>query len=108
MKVYNCSNITGLEEIVHRSSQIVVGIPDACVILFTGDTFHAEVSIFVRRNGSCPLNLRIFSYIVEDDYLSGDENITAIKGNMACSNCQTYLNMSKIKCITYVILLSIQ
>ena len=78
------------------------------MIVFTGDTYHSGVSTFERRNGSYSFNLRIFSYIVEDDYLSGDENITAIKRNMVCSNCQTYLNMSKIKCITYVILLSIQ
>ena len=46
LKVYNCSNITGLEKIIHRSSQVVVEIPSGCMILFTGDTFHTGVSTF--------------------------------------------------------------
>ena len=65
------------------------------MILFTGDTFHAGVSTFERRNDSYPSNLRIFSYIVEDNFLSVNENITLIKGNMLCTNRQTCLNMSK-------------
>ena len=95
LKVYNCSNITGLEKVIHRSSQVVVEIPSGCMILFTGDTFHVGVNTFERRNGRYPSNLRIFSYIVEDDFLSINENITSIKGNMLCTNCQTCLNMPK-------------
>ena len=67
-KVYNCSNIIGLENEIYKSSQVVVEIPNGCMILFTGDTFHAGVSTFERRNGSYPSNLRIFSYIVEADF----------------------------------------
>ena len=93
LKVYNCSNITGLEKNIHRSSQVVVEISSGCMILFTGDTFHAGVSTFERRNGSYPSNLRIFSYIVEEYLLSINENITSMKGNMLCTNCQTCLNM---------------
>ena len=70
-------------------------IPSGCMILFTGDTFHAGVSTIERRNGSYPSNLRIFSYIVEDNVLSDNENITSIKGNMLCTNCQIYLNIPK-------------
>ena len=88
LKGYNFSNITVFEKIVHRSSQVDVEIPNICMIIFTGDTFHAGVSTFERRNGSYSFNLRIFSYIVEDDYFSGDKNITVIKSNMLCSNCQ--------------------
>ena len=89
LKVYNCSNITGLEKIIHRSSQVVVEIPSGCMILFTGDTFHTGVSTFERHNVSYPSNLRIFSYIVEDVFLSINGNITSINGNMLCTNCQT-------------------
>ena len=95
MKLYNSSNITGLKKEVHKSSQVVVEIPSGCVIIFTGDTFHARVSTFERRNGSYPSNLRIFSFIVEYNVLSDNENITSIKGNMLCTNCQTCLNMPK-------------
>ena len=50
-------------------------IPNGCMILFTGDTYHAGVSSFGRINGSYPSFLRIFSYIVEEDYISNEENI---------------------------------
>ena len=95
LKVYNYSNITGLENEIHKSSQDGVEIPNECMILFTGDTYHAGVSTFERRNGSYPSNLRNFSYIVEDNVLSDDENIKSIKGNILCTNCQTCLNMPK-------------
>ena len=39
-KLYNCSNITGLESAVHEGVQVVVEISNGCLILFTGDTFH--------------------------------------------------------------------
>ena len=70
-------------------------ITNACMIIFTGDTFHVGEITFERRNGSYTSNLRIFSYIVEDDHISCNENITSIKSNMLYSNCQTCLNMSK-------------
>ena len=97
LKVYNCSNITGLENVIHKSSQVIVEIPNGCMIVFTGDTYHSGVSTFERRNGSYPSNLRIFSYIVEDNFLSVDEDIKAIKGNMLCTptSCQTCINMPK-------------
>ena len=95
LKVYNCSNINGLENVIHKSSQVVVEIPNGRMILFTGDTYHAGVSTFERRNGSYPSNLRIFGYIVEDNFVSDNENIKSIKGNMLCTNCQTCLDMPK-------------
>ena len=95
MKVYTCSNINGLENVIHKSSQVVVEISSGCMILFTGDTYHAGGSTFERRNGSYPSNLRIFSYIVEDNFVSDNENIKSIKGNMLCTNCQTCLDMLK-------------
>ena len=76
LKLYNCSNITGLENLVHKGGQVVVEIPNGCLILFTGDTFHAGVSTFHRTDGSYPSNLRLFSYIVEKEYLTGNEDIT--------------------------------
>jgi len=97
LKVYNCSNITGLENVIHKSSQVIVEIPNGCMIVFTGDTYHSGVSTFERRNGSYPSNLRIFSYIVEDNFLSVEEDIKSIKGNMLCTptSCQTCINMPK-------------
>ena len=31
--VYNCSNITCLEQVVHRGSKVVVEVPDGCMIV---------------------------------------------------------------------------
>ena len=35
LKVCNCSNITGLENEIHKSSQVVVKIPSGCMMKFT-------------------------------------------------------------------------
>ena len=64
LKVYNCSNITGLENVIHKSSQVIVEIPNGCIIVFTGDTYHAGVSTFERRNGSYSSNFVLFSVIL--------------------------------------------
>ena len=37
LRVYNCSNITGLENEIHKSIDVVVEILSGCMILFTGD-----------------------------------------------------------------------
>ena len=79
LKLYNCSNIIGLENIVHKGGQLVVEIPNDCLILFTGDTLYAGVSTFHRVNGSYPSNLQLFSYIVEKEYITGNEDITSIQ-----------------------------
>ena len=54
------------------------------MIVFTGDTYHAGVSIIERNNSSYPLFLRIFSYIVEDDYVTDDKNISVLKQSQLC------------------------
>ena len=53
--------------------------PNGYLILFTGYTFHAGVSTFQREDGSYPSNLRLFSYIVEKEYTTGNEGITSIQ-----------------------------
>ena len=66
------------------------------MIVFAGDTFHAGVSSYGRRDGNYPSNLRLFSYIVEKDYLSENEDITTLKTSMLCSNsCPTCYNIPK-------------
>ena len=78
LKFCNCSKITILEQTVHRKSQVIVEISNSCMIVFIGDTYHAGVSSIERSNGSYPSFLRIFSYIVEDDYITDDENISIL------------------------------
>ena len=76
------------------------------MIVFTGDTYHAGVSSIERSNGSYPSFLRIFRYIVEDDYTTDDENISIIKQSQLCKqNCQicTNINMEKLHYTNQVI-----
>ena len=65
--VYNCSNITGLEEIVHCGSKVVVEVPDGCMIVFTNHTIHTGVKSYGKQGGIYSLHLRMFIYIVEQD-----------------------------------------
>ena len=69
LKLYSCSNITGLKNLVHKGGQVVVEIPKGCLIIFIGDTFHAGFSTFHRVDGSYPSNLRLFSFIIEKEYI---------------------------------------
>ena len=46
LMVYNCSNITGLEQIVHRVNKVVVEVPDGCMIVFTNHTIHVGVKVY--------------------------------------------------------------
>ena len=47
--VYNCSNITSLENVVHRGSKVVVEVHDGCMILFTNYTVHAGVKSYEKQ-----------------------------------------------------------
>ena len=38
--VYNYSNITRIEFIIHRGSKVIVEVFDGCMIIFTSDTFQ--------------------------------------------------------------------
>ena len=43
---YNCSNVTGLEQVIHRVSKVVVEVPDGCMIVFTNHTIHTGVKSY--------------------------------------------------------------
>ena len=79
LKLYNYSNITGLENLVHKGGQVVVEIPNGCLILRTGDTYHVEIGIFHIADGSYSSNLRFFSCIVKKKYITVNEDIASIQ-----------------------------
>ena len=83
-KLYNCSNITGLESAVHEGVQVVVEISNGCLIFFTGDTFHTWFNTFHRADGSYPSNIWLFSYIVAKECITGNEVITSIQQKTIC------------------------
>ena len=94
LKVYNCTNITGLENVV--CSQAIVEIPNGCLILFTEDNFHAGVITFEKGNSSYSSNFRFFSYIVENEHINRDDNITTLNPrNFYNANSLTCQSMSK-------------
>ena len=81
---FNFSNITRLNNIVHRGSHVVVEIPNNCLILFEGNAFYSGISTCERGNDSYLSNLRIFSYIVKNVYIIRDENINSLLQQTLC------------------------
>ena len=57
LDIYNCSNIIGLGNVVHKGGQVVVKIPNSLLILFIGDNFPPGVSTFHRVDRSYLSNL---------------------------------------------------
>ena len=67
-------------------------------------TFYAGVSTFERSNGRYPSILRMFSHIVEHEYIIGDENISLLKQKMFCkANFHTCQSIPKEMFIILVI-----
>ena len=65
LKLYSCSNITGLKNVVHKGGQVIIEIPNCCFILFAGDNVYVGANIFHRADGSYLSNLRLFSHNVK-------------------------------------------
>ena len=73
--------------IVHCESIVIVGVPDGYMIVFTSDTFHAGLMPYDRK--FCGY-FRIFIYIVEQEYVLIQDDISKIQENMKCkTNCDT-------------------
>ena len=97
--IYNCSNITGLEQIVHRGSKVVVKVPDRCMILFTNHinhTNHTGVKSYEKQGGMYSLHIRMFAYIVEHDYVQITDDISKLSKNdeciLSCATCESLIN----------------
>ena len=73
--VYNCSNVTSLENLVHRGSKVVVEVPDGCMILFTNHTVHAGVKSYEKHGEQYSSHLRMFAYIVEEAHFLTEDSI---------------------------------
>ena len=63
--IYNCSNVTGLEQVVHRGSKVVVEVPDGCMIVFYKSYNTCWCKILRKHYRSYSFHLRMFAYIVE-------------------------------------------
>ena len=64
-----------MEVIVHRGAKVIVEVPEGCMIVFSNDTFHAGVKSYAKYGGNYLSHLRLFSYIVEETFISFDESI---------------------------------
>ena len=73
--VYNSSNVTCMEGMVHRGAKVIVEVPEGCMIVFSNDTFHAGVKSYAKYGGNYLSHLRLFAYIVEESFFSVDESI---------------------------------
>ena len=78
--VYSSSNVAGLEGIIHRGSKVIVEVADGSMIVFTNETFHAGVKSY----------LRLFAYIVDNNYVSITDEVFKILNKNICNlNCPT-------------------
>ena len=65
-----------LEKNVHRGSKVVVEVRDGCMIVFTNHTIHAGVNTYQKGGDIYLSHLRMFTYIVEQDYVQTTDCIT--------------------------------
>ena len=60
--VYNCFTLTYLNNIIHTSSEIIVEIPDVCMIVLTSDTMNTDYKSRIKMGGSHISNLTFLLY----------------------------------------------
>ena len=88
--VYNCSNITRVEGIIHRGSKAIVEVHDGCIIVFTSDTVHVGAKSYDRTSGTYLPLLRVSTYIVEHNYVSITNDVSKMLEKNKCKvNCAT-------------------
>ena len=75
MIVYISSNVTSMDDQVHRGAKVSVTVPEGCMIVFTNDTFHAGVKSYAKYGGNYLSHLPLFTYIGDDKLISIDESI---------------------------------
>ena len=94
--VYNCSNITGLERLVHRGSKVVVEVSDGCMIVFISHTIHTGIKTYEKQGGIYSSHFRMFAYIVEEYYVQTENSITKLladdKCHLSCATCESLVN----------------
>ena len=90
---YNCSNVTGLEQVVHRGSKVVVEVHDGCMIVFTNHTIYAGVKTYEKHSGTYSSHLRMFTYIIEQDYVQIRDDIIKFLKNNECISRMQHVNL---------------
>ena len=89
-------NVTGLEQVVHRGSKVVIEVSDECLIVFTNHTIHAGVKTYEKHGGAYSSLLRLFAYIVEKGHFQTDDTITKLladdKCDLPCETCKSLVN----------------
>lgn len=93
--VYNSSNTIEVIGIINRGSKIIIEVPNECMIIFTSETFHAEVKTYDRKSGGYLPRLRIFIYIVKQNYVAiRDKVFKMLNSNKYNINYHTFNEMS--------------
>ena len=91
--IYNYSNITGLEKNVHRGSKVVVDVFDGCMIVFTNHTIHVGVKSYEKQGGMYSSYIRMFTYIIEQDYVRIRDDIIKLVKNNECISLMQHVNL---------------
>ena len=72
-----------MEQLVHRGKN-VVEFPDGCMILFTNHKIHVGHKIHEKQSDIYSSHLRMFAYIVEQDYVQTIDCITKLLNDDRC------------------------
>ena len=79
-----------MEQLVHRGKNVVEFF-DGCMIAFTNHTIHAGVKTYEKQGGIYSSHLRMFAYIIEENYVPTEDSITKMLVDDKChSSCATY------------------
>ena len=96
LMIYNSSNITGLDDHIHRVSKIFIEVADGYILVFTSKIFHAGVKVYERQSGGYLSHLRLFTYIDEKSYVSIRDEVSRMlntnKCNINCFVCEVMPN----------------
>ena len=73
-----------MEGTIHHGAKVIFEVPEGCMIVFTNDTFHVSVKSYAKYGGNYLSHLRLFAYIVEETFVSFDENIAKKSKAIEC------------------------
>ena len=73
---YNSSNTSKVEDIIHRGSKVIVEVHEGRIIKFISETFHTGVKTYDRKTDGYLPHLRLFTYIVDQNYVSTRDKVS--------------------------------
>ena len=85
-----------MEQLVQRGSKVVDEASDGCMILFKNHAIHTSVKTYEKQGGIYSSHLRMFAYIIEENYVPTEDSITKMlvgdKCHSSCATCESLDN----------------